>query len=53
MPLIDLANTKIRVIGYSAVMAVGQLISSAIADPATQTAAVLSAARSHLGEFLF
>ncbi|MEG4211671.1 ATP-binding protein [Microcoleus sp. S13_B4] len=39
MPLIDLANTKIRVIGYSAVMAVGQLISSAIANPATQAAA--------------
>jgi hypothetical protein len=30
MPLVDLANTKVRVIGCSAVMAVGQLISSAI-----------------------
>ncbi|XZN94970.1 MAG: ATP-binding protein [Microcoleus sp.] len=34
MSLVDLANTKIRVIGCSAVMAVGQLISSAIANPA-------------------
>jgi hypothetical protein len=39
MSLVDLANTKIRVIGCSAVMAVGQLISSAIANPATQAAA--------------
>ncbi|MEZ2239981.1 ATP-binding protein [Microcoleus sp.] len=34
MSLVDLANTKVRVIGCSAVMAVGQLISSAIANPA-------------------
>ncbi|MEG4232034.1 ATP-binding protein [Microcoleus sp. Pol11C3] len=39
MPLIDLANFKIRVIGCSAVMAVGQVISNAIANPATQAAA--------------
>ena len=39
MSLVDLANTKIRVIGCSAVMAVGQLISSAIANPGTQAAA--------------
>ncbi|MCC3589563.1 ATP-binding protein [Microcoleus sp. PH2017_28_MFU_U_A] len=39
MSLVDLANTKVRVIGCSAVMAVGQLISSAIANPATQAAA--------------
>ena len=39
MSLVDLANTKIRVIGCSAVMAIGQVISSAIANPATQAAA--------------
>ncbi|MEG3977013.1 ATP-binding protein [Microcoleus sp. herbarium8] len=39
MPLVDLANTKVRVLGCSAVMAVGQLISNAIANPATQAAA--------------
>ena len=39
MSLVDLANTKIRVIGCSAVMAVGQVISSAIANPGTQAAA--------------
>ncbi|MEG4989247.1 ATP-binding protein [Microcoleus sp. BR0-C5] len=39
MPLIDLANFKTRVIGCSAVMAVGQVISNAIANPATQAAA--------------
>ncbi|MEG3881721.1 ATP-binding protein [Microcoleus sp. herbarium7] len=39
MSLVDLANTKIRVIGCSAVMAIGQLISSAIANPGTQAAA--------------
>ena len=39
MSLVDSANTKIRVIGCSAVMAVGQIISSAIANPATQAAA--------------
>lgn len=39
MPLMDLANFKTRVIGCSAVMAVGQLISNAIANPATQAAA--------------
>lgn len=39
MSLVDLANTKIRVIGCSAVMAVGQIISSAIANPGTQAAA--------------
>ncbi|MEG5001068.1 hypothetical protein [Microcoleus sp. B4-D4] len=38
MPLVDLANTKVRVIGCSAVMAVGQLISNAIANPATLAA---------------
>ncbi|MEG4998878.1 ATP-binding protein [Microcoleus sp. B4-D4] len=38
MPLVDLANTKVRVLGCSAVMAVGQLISNAIANPATLTA---------------
>ncbi|MBE9187884.1 ATP-binding protein [Microcoleus sp. LEGE 07076] len=38
MSLVDLANTKVRVIGCSAVMAVGQLISSAIANPATLAA---------------
>src|SRR4028118_346691 len=35
----DLANFKTRVIGCSAVMAVGQVISYAIANPATQAAA--------------
>ncbi|UNU27452.1 ATP-binding protein [Microcoleus vaginatus HSN003] len=35
----DLANFKTRVIGCSAVMAVGQVISNAIANPATQAAA--------------
>ena len=39
MSLIDLANFKTRVIGCSAVMAIGQLISNAIANPATQAAA--------------
>ncbi|MEG4806990.1 ATP-binding protein [Microcoleus sp. F8-D3] len=39
MPLMDLANFKTRVIGCSAVMAIGQVISSAIANPATQAAA--------------
>ena len=39
MSLVDLANTKVRVIGCSAVMAIGQVISSAIANPATQAAA--------------
>ena len=39
MPLIDLANTKIRVIGCSAVMAIGQVISNAIANPGAQAAA--------------
>ncbi len=39
MSLVDLANTKIRVIGCSAVMAVGQIISNAIANPGTQAAA--------------
>ncbi|MEG3896673.1 MULTISPECIES: ATP-binding protein [unclassified Microcoleus] len=39
MPLMDLANFKTRVIGCSAVMAVGQVISNAIANPATQAAA--------------
>src|SRR4028118_2069024 len=38
-PLIDLANFKTRVIGCSAVMAIGQVISYAIANPATQAAA--------------
>ncbi|MFB8794439.1 MAG: ATP-binding protein [Microcoleus sp.] len=39
MSLVDLANTKIRVLGCSAVMAVGQLISNAIANPGAQAAA--------------
>ena len=39
MSLIDLANFKTRVIGCSAVMAIGQVISHAIANPATQAAA--------------
>ena len=39
MSLIDLANVKNRVIGWSAVMAIGQVISNAIANPATQAAA--------------
>jgi len=39
MSLMDLANFKTRVIGCSAVMAIGQVISHAIANPATQAAA--------------
>src|SRR4028118_1663807 len=39
MSLIDLANFKTRVIACSAVMAIGQVISKAIANPATQAAA--------------
>src|SRR4028118_2392530 len=39
MALMDLANFKTRVIGCSAVMAIGQVISNAIANPATQAAA--------------
>jgi hypothetical protein len=39
MSLVDLANTKVRVIGCSAVMGVGQLISNAIANPGVQAAA--------------
>src|SRR4028119_875883 len=39
MSLIDLANFKTRVIGCSAVMAIGQVISKAIANPATLAAA--------------
>jgi hypothetical protein len=39
MSLVDLANTKVRVIGCSAVMAIGQVISNAIANPGTQAAA--------------
>src|SRR4028119_863722 len=39
MSLIDLANFKTRVIACSAVMAIGQVISNAIANPATQAAA--------------
>src|SRR4028118_344619 len=39
MSLIDLANFKTRVIGCSAVMAIGQVISKAIANPATQAVA--------------
>src|SRR4028119_17580 len=39
MSLMDLANFKTRVIGCSAVMAIGQVISNAIANPATQAAA--------------
>ncbi|WP_333043149.1 MULTISPECIES: hypothetical protein [unclassified Microcoleus] len=35
----DLGNFKTRVIGCSAVMAIGQVISNAIANPATQAAA--------------
>ena len=41
MPLMDLANFKTRVIGCSAVMAIGQVISNAIANPATQAAAAI------------
>ncbi len=39
MSLLDLANFKTRVIGCSAVMAIAQVISYAIANPATQAAA--------------
>jgi hypothetical protein len=39
MSLVDLANFKTRVIGCSAVMAIGQVISNTIANPATQAAA--------------
>ncbi|MEG4634009.1 ATP-binding protein [Microcoleus sp. AR_TQ3_B6] len=39
MSLVDLANFKTRVIGCSAVMAIGQVISNAIANQATQAAA--------------
>ena len=39
MPLMNLANFKTRVIGCSAVMAIGQVISNAIANPGTQAAA--------------
>jgi hypothetical protein len=39
MSLMDLASFKTRVIGCSAVMAIGQVISHAIANPATQAAA--------------
>jgi hypothetical protein len=39
MSLVDLANFKTRVIGCSAVMAIGQVISHTIANPATQAAA--------------
>ena len=41
MSLIDLANFKTRVIGWSAVMAIGQVISNAIANPVTQAAAAM------------
>jgi hypothetical protein len=41
MPLIDLANTKIRVIGCSAIMAIGQVISNAIANPGAQAAGMM------------
>ncbi|WP_445175954.1 ATP-binding protein [Microcoleus sp.] len=50
MPLIDLANTKIRIIGCSAVMAIGQVISNAIANPATQAAAGMMGSPIALGE---
>ena len=33
MSLVDLANTKARVIGWTAVMGVGQMIANAIANP--------------------
>jgi hypothetical protein len=39
MPLVDLANTKTRLLGCSAVMAVGQLISNAMEDPGVKVAA--------------
>ena len=39
MSLMDLANFQTRVVGSSAVMAIGQVISHAIANPATQAAA--------------
>src|SRR4028118_2232167 len=38
MSLIDLGNFKTRVIGCAAVMAIGQVISNSIANPATQAA---------------
>ncbi|MGB8689694.1 MAG: ATP-binding protein [Microcoleus sp.] len=41
MSLVDLANTKIRVIGCSAVMAIGQVISNAIANPGAQAAGMM------------
>ncbi len=49
----DLATFKTRVIEYSAVMAIGQVISNAIAHPATQAPAGIIRGRSHLAEFRF
>jgi hypothetical protein len=49
MPLMDLANFKTRVIGCSAVIAIGQVISNAIANPATQAAAGIIGAPIALG----
>jgi hypothetical protein len=51
MSLIDLANFKTRVIGCSAVMAIGQVISNAIANPATQAAAGMMGGPIALGGF--
>ncbi|MEG4294490.1 ATP-binding protein [Microcoleus sp. C2C3] len=49
MPLKDLANFKTSVIGCSAVMAIGQVISNAIAHPATQAPAGIVSGPSALG----
>jgi len=49
MPLMDLANFKTRVIGCSAVIAIGQVISNAIANPETQAAAGIIGAPIALG----
>jgi len=49
MPLMDLANFKTTVIGCSAVIAIGQVISNAIANPATQAAAGIIGAPIALG----
>lgn len=38
MSLVDLANTKVRVLGYSAVMGVAPMIASAIANPGVTAA---------------
>jgi len=38
MSLVDLANTKVRVLGWSAVMGVAPMIASAIANPGVTAA---------------